>query len=671
MQFDFGYSEEKKLGKPYDIKLLRRLYPFSKPYRVWLLSSIFLIIFITLLDLALPFLIKTAIDSYIIPQTSTSEQITQNKDSAKQLKIAITDQKIKDLVQKYKGQNLFSIKGDQAGILYATIPFDRLSRLDQKDLKILRKKDLSGLTTIFIFFLAAVVLSFSLNLFQYIMMEYAGQMIMHDLRMKLFQHIQNLSLTFFNNNPTARLVTRVTNDIQNMHELFTSVVSLVFKDLFLLAGIALVLLIMDLKLALISFTVLPFIAWAAIGFSSKARDVFRILRIKVAEINTRFSETIGGIKIIQSFTKEDNNYRNFQTLNHENFIAGMQQVNIFAVFMPVIEMIGTIVLAVVIFKGGQDVLSQNISIGTLVAFISYMKMFFRPIRDLAEKYNILQNAMASAERIFLLLDNHQKLPLAHKDFVDQKVAAASLQKISFENVSFSYIKNEPVLHNISFNIKKGHSLAVVGPTGSGKTSLAGLMIRFYDPDTGQVRLNGHKLTAISPDIIRKKIVLVMQDPFLFSGTIKENIFQQNKNITASEITAILKASNCTNFIYRLPKGLDTVLAEGGTSISSGERQLIAIARAFAANPDLIIFDEASSYMDSQTEDRIQKALANLMTGRTSIIIAHRLTTARHADRIIVLKEGRIIETGSHDQLLEQKGLYYKLNYLQSRMGIIA
>jgi ATP-binding cassette subfamily B protein len=330
-----------------------------------------------------------------------------------------------------------------------------------------------------------------------------------------------------------------------------------------------------------------------------------------------------------------------------------------------IELVGVVAVALVIFYGGGLALSETLSLGALVAFISYIRMFFRPIRDLAEKYNILQNAMASAERIFLILDDRNILP---QPSAVSEPASSNLQRfaeIRFENVSFNYVAGENVLRGISFHIKSGETVAIVGPTGAGKTSLINLIPRLYDPTSGRVCINGCDLRELQAAMFRSKMALVMQDPFLFSGTIRENIFQDNQHISGDQQQYIIQASNCTPLIERLPKGLDTVLTEGGGSISSGERQLISIARAFARNPQLIIFDEATSYIDSQTELRIQQAIESLMRNRTSLVVAHRLSTIRNANRILVLNRGRIIETGNHDQLIDKQGFYYRLHQLQN------
>ena len=660
MHPDYGYFEETRLGKPYDVKLLKRLFPFVHPYKLLILWSIFLVIGITALDLALPYVTKVAIDRYIVPQTTDAAGADTRTDGTRKryLKADLKNPRQRDIVQKYSA--LFQIEGQTA-----LISFDKLARLEKSDLKMLRRKDFAGLGKMAAVFLAIVFLNFILNFTQKMIMEYSGHMIMHDLRMKLFIHVQDLAIEFFTRNPVGRLVTRVTNDVQNMHELFTSIISLVFKDCFLLVGIASVMLVLNWKLALVSFTVLPMVIYASAKFSAKARDVFRTLRIKIAEINTRFAETIEGIRVIQLLAQESKNYKKFKRLNHENYLAGMRQIHVLALFMPIIELLGVIAAALVIFYGGSRVLNEAMSLGTLVAFISYIRMFFRPIRDLAEKYNILQNAMSSAERIVLILDTKNTLPKTHLQI--SPPILDGIQEIRLEDVSFSYIGDEKVLKNISLQIKAGETVAVVGPTGAGKTSLVNLIPRFYDPTSGRILINDIDIRKLDSAVFRDKMALVMQEPFLFSGTIRENIFDQAHHMMVTEETVqeIIDAANCRTLIQRLPDGLETVLTAGGTSISSGERQLISIARAFARNPQLILFDEATSYIDSQTELWIQQALEKLMKNRTAMIIAHRLSTVRHADRIIVLNRGRIIETGTHAELMDRQGFYYRLSQFQN------
>jgi ATP-binding cassette subfamily B multidrug efflux pump len=665
MKPDFGYVEEKKLGKPYDLKLLKRLYPFTRPYRLLLFASIGLVLLITVLDLALPYVTKIAIDRYIVPQIEQQPAVTKKSGAGTRHRIMqfdLSDPRLQALVNKHRA--LFEIEGRTA-----RIPYSALSRLDRSDLIILRQKDLAGIAVLTAVFVSLVLFNFILSFVQRMIMEYTGHMIMHDLRMKLFVHIQNLAIAFFTRNPVGRLVTRATNDVQNMHELFTSVISMIFKDLFLLCGIAVVMLVLNWKLALISFIVLPLVGYASLIFSRRARDIFRELRIKVAEINTRFSETIGGMRVIQLFRQEITNYQKFKQLNHENYLVGMKQIHVLATFMPLIEVLGVVAVALVIFYGGGSVLNSTLSLGALVAFISYIRMFFRPIRDMAEKYNILQNAMASAERIFLIMDSRESLPTPAGLTGPSPSNLQNIEQVQFKKVSFSYVAGETILQDITFSLQVGETVAVVGPTGAGKTSLINLLPRFYDPSSGQVLINNHDIRKLDPGWFRSKIALVMQDPFLFSGTIRANIFQ-GKNIPAEDQQrSVIEAANCQSLIDRLPRGLDTILSEGGASISSGERQLISIARAFARDPQLILFDEATSYIDSATELSIQQALEKLMKHRTALVVAHRLSTVRNADRIIVLNRGRIIETGTHAGLMDQKGLYFKLhqrNFLAKR-----
>jgi ATP-binding cassette subfamily B protein len=627
MRSDRADFDEKRLGKAYDFRLLRRLLPFARPYRLLFAASILMVVLITLLDLALPYVTKIAIDRYIVPQ----ETIDRGRPD------------------------------DPA------VPRPEASSAQSReDLPIRRERDLAGLGLVTAAFLALVVLNFVFNFCQVMIMEYSGQKIMHDLRMRLFSHILGQSVSFFNHNPVGRLVTRATNDTQNMYELFTSIVSFVFKDLFLLAGIAAVLFALSWKLALAAFAVLPLVALASVFFSIHAREVFRTLRIKIAEINTRFSETIGGIRVIQLFRQERSKYGQFSALNHENYLAEKRQIHILALFLPAVEILGTTAVAVVLYYGGLGVVSGDLSLGGLVAFISYVRMFFRPLRDIAEKYNILQSAMSSAERIFLILDSTERLPVPERGVSPS--GFESIREIAFEDVSFAYVPEEPVLKGVSFRLRRGEILAVVGPTGSGKTSLIQLLIRFYDPTSGRILVNGRDLRGIDPVLLRAKTALVTQDPFLFSGTIRENIFQGETPVTPGEIDRILSISSLKPMLERLPEGLDTVLSEGGSSISSGERQLIAIARAFARNPELTILDEATSYIDSETEQRIQRAVFKLIENRTSIIIAHRLNTARRADRILVLHRGKIIESGNHAELMLKRGFYARLIRMQNGFG---
>jgi ATP-binding cassette, subfamily B, multidrug efflux pump len=663
MHSEYGYAEEAKLGNPYDLAQLRRLSPFVWRYKRLILYAIGLVTLITLVDLSLPYLIKIAIDRHIVPERQLRKMYLktggEKAGRLRHIRIPVENSEIERILLAHP--ELFKRTGGEAVIAYSDY-----ARLSKDELAVINQKDLSGLATISAIFLGVIVLDFLLNFSQLMIMEYTGQKVMHDLRIELYSHIQELSISFFSKNPTGRLVTRVTNDVQNMHDLFTSIVTFFFKDLFLLLGISVVLLAVNWKLALICFTVLPFVVWASLSFSRRAREAFRVLRVKIAEINTLFSESITGIRIIQLFLQEARNYNKFKKVNHQYYMAGMKQVHVFAIFMPVIELLGMTALAIVIIFGGRGVLLETVSLGEIVAFITYMKMFFRPIRDIAEKYNIMQNAMASSERIFLLLDIRDKDGMAgvYGEKAKTNGFPGKIEEVSFKQVSFEYLPDDPVLKDISFTIKAGESIAVVGPTGSGKTSLVHLLLRFYNPVRGKILINDIDVKTMDLSQLRSRIGLVMQDPFLFSDTIEKNITYGNSQILPSDLDRILSASHLREIVADLPLGIATVLNEGGNSLSSGEKQLISIARAFARNPELIIFDEATSYVDSETEIKIQKAMTRLMKGRTSVTVAHRLTTAKTASRILVLNQGRIVEAGSHDELINQKGFYFKLHQIE-------
>ena len=645
--------EEQKLGAAEDVNQIKKLVPFLKPYRKLFAWTLVLIVLITGTEMSVPYITKIVIDRYIVP--GQSETPDADGHATRYLKFDLSDARTAEIAKSRP--QLFTIENNQA-----VIPYEKFSGLPESDMRHLRKNDLSGVTWAVVWLLGIVIISFFLNFINTFVMEYAGQMMMHDLRMELFSHIQRLSVRFFTRNPVGRLVTRVTSDTQNMHEMFTSVLVFFIKDLFMLTAITVVLFSIDWRLSLVVYAVFPFVFFAAWRFTTSARQAFRTLRVKIAEINTKFSESIGGMQVIQLFRQEDANYRSFQKINREHYAAGMQQITVFALFMPLMEMMSSVALAIVIFYGGGRLMDGRISLGTLVVFISYIRMFFRPIRDIAEKYNITLNALSSMERLFQILDDKTMIPEPSAD--EQARMPGHSLSFSFEDVSFSYVPGEKVLDGISLSIRNGETISIVGQTGAGKTSLVNLMMRFYDPDSGIIRINGIDIRKFKLSDLRSGISIVTQDPYIFSTTIRNNIFPETNGYTDREMNEILEAAYCRNFIDRLPQGLDTLMTEGGASLSSGERQLLSIARALAHGPDLIIFDEATSYVDSETEMKIQNALGNLMKNRTSVIIAHRLSTARTADRIVVMHGGKIIETGAHDTLMEQKGFYYRLHQFQ-------
>ena len=468
MHRDYGYFEEDKLGKPYDLKLLKRLLPYVQPYRFLFLLSIMLVSVITIMDLALPYLTKEAIDRYIVHpmQDDESETIQQERFYESDLQIPGNAK----VVSRYPA--LFEVHGDHARIAY-----ENLKKLKKNDLILLRTGDLHGVTTIALIFLIVIFCYFFFSLGNVLVLEYVGQTIMHDLRNKLFSHLQDMSVTFFAVNPVGRLVTRVTSDVQNMHEFFTSIITVLFKDIFLVIGITVVLLIMNWKLAILCFVMLPVVFFVTVYFSRLARDVYRELRSKIAEINTRLQENIDGIRVVQLFSREKRNYEQFKALNHENYQIGMRQINIFAVFMPSIEVLSSATTALVVWYGGTKVLGEHMSLGVMVAFVGYMRMFFRPIRDIAEKYNIMQSAMASSERIFLLFDTDERIPDpetssnmtggilfkepaigARENTPHQSKGDPEKGLVAFDNVWFSYHGEDWILKDLSFYRPRGRDL---------------------------------------------------------------------------------------------------------------------------------------------------------------------------------------------------------------------
>jgi ATP-binding cassette, subfamily B, multidrug efflux pump len=499
--------------------------------------------------------------------------------------------------------------------------------------------------------LAAFVIDFCQTLF----LEYSGQKIILNLRRKLFSHMAGLPVSYYDKNASGRLVARVAGDIENMNEMFTSVLIFIFKDLVLMAAIFVMLALLNPGLAFYLFFLVPVILVSVAGFSRMVRSAFRTIRQKIGEINHSFSEGITGIRAIQTTGSRAAFIHRFMRLNEAHYDAAMFQIRIFAVFMPFIGFLGIISTGIILWAGSVKVTAHQMTIGELVAFLTYMKLFFRPLRELSEKFNLLQNALASAERIITVLEQ----PRDRQRITQKRNRLDVIDRLAFDHVDFSYDKQTPVLKDICFSLEKGTSIGIVGQTGSGKTSIINLVTGFYRPDAGHIRINGRPQESINLMDIRKKTALVMQDPILFSGTVQDNICPPEKPLDGPAVKKILEQANC-RFLYDRFSGPDTMLKEGGRPLSAGEKQLVCIARAFACDPDLIIFDEATSYMDSGSEQAVHDAMNRLMQGRLSIIIAHRLSTIRHCGQILVLRDGRIQEQGSHQALMKARGEYFHL-----------
>ncbi|RLC25552.1 MAG: ABC transporter ATP-binding protein [Deltaproteobacteria bacterium] len=584
-------SQEKEI-KLADLKVAKELWPFIKPYLWMLIFSTLLIFIVTFLELLMPLFIQKAFDGFIVPV------------------------------------------GPENGILFFGFGIDSFQ-------------------TFCILFSAFIFTLFVIDFFQTLFMEYTGQKIILNLRCLLFSHMTFLPVAFYDENSSGQLVSRVAGDVENMNEMFTSILIFIFKDIILMAGILVILYTIDIKLALYLSLLVPIIVISIGLFSKILRNTFRTIRQKIAEINHSFSEAISGIKVIQTTSSRNKFMQRFETLNFEHFTAALFQIKIFSIFMPFIGFLGVLSVAIILWAGSFDVIEKSLTLGELVAFLTYMKLFFRPLRDLSEKFNLLQSALASAERIINVLNTDKAKQRTGK----KRHCIDKISTLTFDQVNFSYKKNKPVLTNISFRLNEGHSIGIVGQTGSGKSSIINLITGFYPPDDGNILINNINQTSVNIKDIRNRTALVMQDPLLFSGSVRENIKPSGLNLDALRLEKALHDANC-HFLFERFSGLDTMIKEGGRPLSSGQKQLVCIARAFAFNPDLIIFDEATSYMDSQSEQKVHDAMKKLMKGRLSIIIAHRLSTVKECDTILLLRDGIIREQGSHHELAALKGEYY-------------
>jgi len=667
-------QEEEVLGKAYDTRLMRRLLTYLRPYRWHVGIAIVAIILKSFADVLGPYLVKVAVDRYLAPA-----------------------------------------KGATSGMWNWLSP-----------------KPLTGIAQISTIYFGLLIFTFVLEFLQTYYMQWTGQQVMFDLRSQIFRHLQRMHVAFYDKNPVGRLVTRVTTDVDALNEMFTSGVVSIFEDLFVLAGILGIMLCMNWKLALITFAVLPFIVFATKLFRDKVRDSYRRIRTAIARINAYLQEHVSGMVVLQLFNRERRAYKRFSEINRSHMDAFKDAILAYAVYYPVVDLFSSIAIASVIWWGGRDVISKISSIsislefnphtlisphkvaavaslGVLIAFTQYAMRFFRPIMDFSEKYNILQSAMAASERIFKLVDT----PV---DVVSPAVAKAPTGpgRIEFDHVWFAYrdvpeigtatanckahvgtaaiggpaerssaaaptngnasevSKNlDWVLRDVTFAIEPGETVAVVGHTGAGKTTLISLLLRFYDAQKGAIRIDGVDVKEMDLADLRSRIGVVLQDPFLFTGTIGGNIRLGTDRIQDAHVQQAAEDVNLGEFIRSLPKGFEEEVRERGSTLSTGQKQLISFARALAHDPKILILDEATSSVDTETEFRVRDALARMVEGRTSLIIAHRLSTIQRADKIIVMHKGQLREMGTHQELLTHRGIYYKLYQLQYKDQEIA
>ncbi|MGI8819052.1 MAG: ABC transporter ATP-binding protein [Gemmatimonadales bacterium] len=522
-------------------------------------------------------------------------------------------------------------------------------------------RDTGLLGTLALLFLAALVLEFLIEYGQTLLTTYLGQRVMYDLRMQIFGHLQRLSISYFDRNPVGRLMTRVTSDVETLNELFSSGVVTVFGDVFTLLAIMAMMLWIDWRLALVTFAVIPLVWLTARIFRRRVRQAFGDIRVRLARLNAFLQERLSGMRVVQLFGREADSAAQFAQLNQDHLEAHRRSITIYAVFFPVVELLTAVAMALLLYYGGLRALGGTITVGVLAAFIQLTRRFFQPLQDLSEKFNLLQSAMASSERVFALLDQ----PVTVLEPVNpMKLAERVRGEVRFEGVWFRYRQEGPwVLRDVSFTASPGQTIALVGHTGAGKTTIVNLLLRFYDPDRGRIMIDGVDIRQLSTSDLRSLIGFVQQDLFLFAGDIQHNL-TLDAPITPEAARQAARRVGADRFIERLPAGYDHRLGERGRSLSVGERQLLSFARALALDPTILVLDEATSSVDAQAEGQIQVAIAELMTGRTSLVVAHRLSTILHADEILVLQHGEIRERGSHRELLAQQGLYERLYQLQ-------
>jgi len=595
--------EEEALGKAYDSHLLKRLLEYLRPYRWRVILALAFVAIVTPLELAPPKLFQIAIDKYLVP--GMRHQLVESA--------------------AWRGIGVISV------VFFGVLVFD---------------------------FLAQYI--------QIRIMQRVGQQTMYDMRTAIFRHIQRLPMAYFDRNPVGRLITRVTTDVDALNDLFAAGVVTMINDFFLLAVLAAWLFSIDHRLAFDALAVLPFILVVTFFFRKYVREANRRIRTAVASINAYLQEYISGMSVVQLFNREEKARAEFNRRNEDNMLAWRDAILAFALFYPAVEILSVFATALIYWSGGNRVLNGTLSLGVLTAFTMYATRFFRPIQDLSEKFNILQSAITASERIFKLLD--EPAP------IDSPADAVRLDsprgEIEFRNVWFSYAnkaeftEDDWVLRDVSFRVAPGQTVAIVGHTGAGKTTLISLLLRFYDVQRGEILLDGVDIRRINIQDLRRMFGIVLQDPFLFSGTIESNIRLGSPGIDRDSVLRACEEIGLSDFISALPEGVASAVNERGSTLSVGQRQLINFARALAHNPRFLILDEATSSVDTKTEFQIREALSRLLSGRTAIVIAHRLSTIQHADRILVFHKGRLREQGAHQELLAQRGIYYRLYQLQ-------
>ncbi len=683
------FVEDAAGGKLYDRDLIRRLLRYVKPHRRLIFMAMFFMVVTAGIELLIPYVTKLGIDNYLAklyqiysaPTAVCTELVESSQDTTDFIHVSADTLLLVRKAALDRMDPAQRVEMEEEGSLsretYYLFPDDRyngqigetmngywlvpetgLSSVPLSVIVDVRGDDIAGVSRLAWLLGFLIVISLVAGYGHVMTLVVAGQRSMYDVRTELFRHIQHLSLKFYSQNPIGRLVTRVTNDIEALNEMFTAVLVNLVKDVILIVGTAIILFLLNWRLALVSLAVAPVFIVVTVIFRVKARGAYRSVRKFLARLNSRLAEDLNGIKIVQVFRQEKRRRDEYQETNRNYFRANMKQMVIFGIFRPLIEITASVGIALVLVYGGGNVLTGALTIGALVAFISYVRQMFQPLADISQKYNIMQSAMAAGERIFAILDTQPEI--ADKP---SAVDIALSGTIEFDNVTFSYETDKKVLRHVSFKVEAGKSVALVGPTGAGKTSIISLLCRFYDVDSGRILLDGNDLRDLPVQTLRESISIVLQDAFIFSRSIEDNI-RLGQDLTREQVLKAADMVQVTPFIEKLPESFDTVMAERGATLSTGQKQLICFARALAHDPRILVLDEATSNVDPATEQLIQNAIEVLMKNRTSIVVAHRLSTIQKADQILVIDDGRILERGNHQELLARRGIYYNLYLLQ-------
>lgn len=663
------------LDTEYKGSIFGRLAAYMAPYKKQMLLCLVLVLVVTACELVRPVLIGDAIDIYIegynepycivenSDLTFQGQSLSREENCSSYAQILMVDEQyvyFTDLNAE-ESASLLSLT-EEGPVTSAQISALNLSGqvLTQDDLKELRHQDFMGIVKVGFLYMGILMVSLVCSYIQTMTLNQTGQNIIYTVREQLFHHVHSLPLRYFDTHPVGQIVTRITNDVESLNEMYSRILARLFKSTVKIMGLAVVMMVMNVKLALMSFVMVPVITVAIVIFKNLSRKVHRAIRTRISQLNTFLSENISGMRLIQIFANEQMKYEEFSEKTMDLYKANLKQLFVFAVFRPLIYFLSQIALSIVLIGGGLSVIESTLTVGTLYIFINYISNFFEPIQDMAEQFSTLQNAFASAEKIFVVQDEINTITEIENPVKLNEVKG----KIEFKNVWFAYEDDNYVLRDVSFVIQPGEKVAFVGATGAGKSSILNLIGRYYDIQKGQILIDDVDLKELSIHEVRKAIGQVQQDVFIFTGDVASNIRLLNEEISDEQIKDASKEVNAAHFIEQMPNQYHEPVSERGSTLSQGQRQLLSFARTLAVDPKILVMDEATANIDTETEQLIQKALETLMDGRTTIMVAHRLSTIQHADNIIVMHKGKIREQGTHQELLKQDGLYKKLYELQ-------